>query len=49
MMMRCMIIDDEPLVRELLEDNIEAGALLKLVRSCKGALEALTILQERAR
>jgi DNA-binding LytR/AlgR family response regulator len=44
--MRCMIVDDEPLVRELLEDNISQVSFLKLVRSCKNALEALEILQE---
>ena len=46
MMMRCMIVDDEPLVRELLEDNLSQVSFLKLVRSCKSALEALETLQE---
>jgi DNA-binding LytR/AlgR family response regulator len=46
MMMRCMIVDDEPLVRELLEDNIRQVPFLELVRSCKNALEALDTLQE---
>ena len=45
-MMRCIIVDDEPLVRELLEDNISQVPFLELIRSCKNALEALEILQE---
>jgi DNA-binding LytR/AlgR family response regulator len=46
MMMHCIIVDDEPLVRELLEDNIRQVPFLKLVKSCKNALEALETLQE---
>lgn len=46
MMMRCIVVDDEPLVRELLEDNISQVPFLKLVRSCKSALEALETLQQ---
>jgi DNA-binding LytR/AlgR family response regulator len=45
-MMRCIIVDDEPLVRELLEDNICQVPFLELVKSCKNALEALETLQE---
>lgn len=43
--MRCIIVDDEPLVRELLEDNISQIPFLQLARSCKTALEALNVLQ----
>ncbi len=46
MIMRCIIIDDEPLVRELLEDNVSQLPFLELVKSCKSALEALDILQK---
>jgi DNA-binding LytR/AlgR family response regulator len=45
-MMRCIIVDDEPLVRELLEDNLSQVPFLELVKSCKTALEALKTLQE---
>lgn len=45
-MMRCIIVDDEPLVRELLEDNVSQLPFLELVRSCKTAMEALEALQE---
>ncbi len=44
-MIRSIIVDDEPLVRELLEDNISQVPFLKLVKSCKSALEALETLQ----
>lgn len=46
MMMRCIIVDDEPLIRELLEDNLRQVPFLKLVKSCKSAIEALNALQE---
>lgn len=45
-MMRCIIVDDEPLVRELLEDNICQLPFLQHIKSCKTALEALKILQD---
>jgi DNA-binding LytR/AlgR family response regulator len=45
MTMRCIIVDDEPLVRELLEDNIRQVPFLELVHSCKTALDALEIMQ----
>lgn len=46
MTMRCIVVDDEPLVRELLEDNIRQVPFLELVKSCKSAIEALEILQQ---
>jgi DNA-binding LytR/AlgR family response regulator len=44
-MMRCVIVDDEQLVRELLEDNIRQTPFLQLVKTCKNALEAIAVLQ----
>ena len=48
MLMHCLVIDDEQLVRELLEDTIRQIPFLKLVTTCKNALEANTILQTEA-
>jgi DNA-binding LytR/AlgR family response regulator len=45
MMMRCIIVEDEPLVRELIEDNVKQVPFLELVKSCKTALDALDALQ----
>lgn len=44
-MMRCLVVDDEQLVRELLEDNIRQIPFLQLVGTCKNALEAADVLQ----
>ena len=46
-MMRCIIVDDEQLVRELLEDNIRQVPFLQLVESCRNALEAMAVLQDQ--
>lgn len=44
-MMRCIIVDDELLIRELLEDSISRLPFLQLVKSCRGSREAMTALQ----
>lgn len=44
-MMKCIIIDDEPLALELLEDFVSKIPNLKLVSSCSNAIEAVSILQ----
>ncbi|MBO9151549.1 LytR/AlgR family response regulator transcription factor [Chitinophaga sp. GCM10012297] len=44
-MIRCIVIDDEQLVRELLEDNIRQIPYLQLVKSCRNAMEAMEALQ----
>ena len=44
--MRCIIIDDEPLVRDLLEDNVSQVSFLELAKSCKSTIEALEVLQQ---
>ncbi|MFA5299819.1 MAG: LytTR family DNA-binding domain-containing protein [Lutibacter sp.] len=44
-MMKCIIIDDEPLAVELLEDFVSKTPNLKLVSSCSNAIEAVSVLQ----
>jgi DNA-binding LytR/AlgR family response regulator len=46
MKMRCIIIDDESLVRQLLEDNARQVPFLDVIKSCKNAFEALETLQK---
>lgn len=45
-MMKCIIIDDEPLALELLEDFVSRIPNLKLVSACSNAIEAVSILQK---
>jgi DNA-binding LytR/AlgR family response regulator len=44
-MIRCIIIDDEPLALEVLEAHIARSPQLQLVRKCRNALEAYEVLQ----
>jgi len=45
-MMRCIAVDDEKLVLDLLVDNISQVPYLQLVKACKNAMEAIEILQQ---
>jgi DNA-binding LytR/AlgR family response regulator len=47
-MIRCLIVDDEPLALDLLEDNIRMVPVLQLVKRCRNAFEALEVLQKEA-
>ncbi len=41
---KCIVVDDEPMAREILISYIEKISNLELVKSCKNALEAFEIL-----
>lgn len=43
----CIIADDEPIARQILENYIDAIPYLNIVASCKNAFEVLEILQEK--
>ncbi|XRE42673.1 Two-component transcriptional response regulator, LuxR family [Tenacibaculum discolor] len=41
----CVIVDDEPIAREILESFIDKTPNLELISSCKNAIEALQVAQ----
>ena len=43
---RCLIIDDEPLAREILKQHIDGVEALELAGSCSNAVEAILFLQQ---
>ncbi|MBL0743146.1 LytR/AlgR family response regulator transcription factor [Chryseolinea lacunae] len=45
-MIRCLVVDDEPLARQLLESYVKQVNGLSLVQSCENAIEAFTLLQK---
>ena len=47
MTLQCLIIDDEPLARDILLKFVEATADLTLIASCKDAIEATELLNTR--
>ena len=47
MTIKCVIIDDEELARELIENHLSQLAEFELVASCGSAIEARKILQEK--
>ncbi len=46
-MIRCLVIDDEPLALDILTDYIAKVPFLELVRATTSAFEALTIVQDQ--
>jgi two-component system LytT family response regulator len=44
-MMRCLIIDDEPLALDLIEDNLKHVNYIQVIGRCRTAAEAMAILQ----
>jgi len=47
-MMRCIAVDDEKLVLDLLVDNIQKVPFLQLVGRCKNAMEAAELLHKES-
>jgi len=45
-MIRCLVVDDEPLALHIVEDYISKVPFLKLVKSTTNPIEALTLVQE---
>jgi len=44
--MKCIIVDDEPLARKIVEDFVEKVPFLELTASCSNAFEAMDILKD---
>lgn len=45
-MIKCLIIDDEPLARDVLESYVMESQELQLIASCKDALEAAELMKK---
>jgi DNA-binding LytR/AlgR family response regulator len=45
---RCVVIDDEPLAREILKQHIAGVEALELTGACSNAVEAISFLKEQA-
>src|ERR1700761_5130439 len=45
-MIRCLIVDDEPLALHILEDYISKVPFLELIKATTNPIEALTLVQE---
>lgn len=45
-MIRCLVVDDEPLALDILTDYIEKVPFLKLVKATTSAFEALSVIQQ---
>lgn len=48
MKLRCLVVDDERMARNLLEENVKQLPFLELVGSCKNAFEAMEVLASEA-
>ena len=47
-MMKCIIADDEPIARQILENYIQEIPNLELIASCKNAFEVMEVLQKES-
>ena len=46
--LKCIIADDEPIARQILENYIQEVPNLELISSCKNAFEVMEVLQEKS-
>ncbi|NAS30430.1 hypothetical protein GTQ40_05570 [Flavobacteriaceae bacterium R38] len=46
--LRCLLADDEPIARQILENYIKDIPNLQLIASCKNALEVMEVLQKES-
>ncbi|MEI9918913.1 MAG: LytTR family DNA-binding domain-containing protein [Bacteroidota bacterium] len=46
--MKCVIVDDEPLARELIEGYINHIPELRLLKTCANAIDAFNVMQEKS-
>jgi two-component system LytT family response regulator len=46
-MIKCLIVDDEPLALNILEDYVDKIPFLQLVRATTNPIEALTVIREK--
>ncbi|MCK8523632.1 LytTR family DNA-binding domain-containing protein [Aquimarina sp. D1M17] len=47
-MMKCILADDEPIARQILENYIKEIPNLELIASCKNAFEVIEVLQKQS-
>lgn len=45
---RCIIVDDEPMAREILENHLSRVEAMEVVASCKSAIEAFSVVNSNA-
>ena len=43
-MYKCLIVDDEPVARQILESHLEKTTTIEVVKNCKNAMEAFLII-----
>ena len=46
-MFQCLIVDDEPVAREILENHLKKISAANIVASCKNAMEAFTFMNSQ--
>lgn len=47
MKVKCLVVDDEPLARELIESHISKIPALEIVGSCDNALKAFEVISSQ--